>query len=215
MKRSLAGLAWVVLLAGCAGAPVRQALPPAQRAAAMAAQEAREARLAQLGAWSLEGRVALSNGTRGGSGAFAWTQRDDRYEVSLSAPITHKSWRISGEPGGIVRLEGLEGGPRSGTDAGALLRAATGWEIPVAALADWARGVRHPGGGPAVLTFTTDARLGRLEQDGWILEFDRWSRPPGSPVELPGRVNARRGDARVRLVVDAWQLAPAAAPATP
>jgi outer membrane lipoprotein LolB len=153
--------------------------------------------------------VALSNGSRGGSGGLRWEQWPRAFAVSLSAPITHQGWRLAGAPGGEVRLEGLDGGTRVGTDAQGLLREATGWDIPVAALADWARGARHAGGGPAALAFSADGRLARLRQDGWTLDFDRWTQPPGSPVELPGRINAARGEARVRLVVDAWQLAAA------
>ena len=201
-------VAVLLSLAGCTATPVREPLPPAQRAAAEAAQAARETTLAGIGAWSLGGRVALSNHGRGGSGAIQWRQQGDAYEVSLSAPITRQSWRLLGEPGGVVRLEGLDGGTRVGTDAGRLLRESTGWEIPVAALTDWVRGARHRGGGAAELAFSADGRLARLQQDGWTLDYERWSRPPGSPVELPGRVYAERGEARVRLVVDRWQLAP-------
>lgn len=209
MSRHLGLIAALLLLAGCAGAPVRQSLPPAQRAAAVASQEAREAALAGMEAWSLDGRIALRNDGRGGSGAIHWAQRGAAYRVSLAAPITRQSWRLVGEPGGVVRLEGLEGGTRVGTDAAALLRGATGWDIPVAALGDWVRGARHREGGASRLEFGADGRLARIEQDGWVLDFERWARPPGSPVELPGRINAERGEARVRLVVDQWQPGPA------
>ena len=209
MSRHLGLIAALLLLAGCAGAPVRQPLPPAQRAAAVASQEAREAALAGMEAWSLDGRIALRNDGRGGSGAIHWAQRGAAYRVSLAAPITRQSWRLVREPGGVVRLEGLEGGTRVGTDAAALLRGATGWDIPVAALGDWVRGARHREGGASRLEFGADGRLARIEQDGWVLDFERWARPPGSPVELPGRINAERGEARVRLVVDQWQPGPA------
>ena len=208
MNRWLAAFAALFLLSACGIAPVREALPPAQQAAAEARQEEREAVLAGVDAWSLGGRVALTNHGRGGSGAIAWRQQGDRYEISLSAPITRQSWRLVGEPGGLVRLEGLEGGTRVGTDAAGLLRAATGWEIPVAALSDWVRGARHREGGPAELVFSADGRLARLQQDGWVLAFDRWQPAPGGAFELPGRIEAERGEARVRLVVDQWQSGP-------
>ena len=209
MRRAIGVLALAALLAGCVAAPVRAPLPPEQRAAALAAQEAREATLAAHPQWSLEGRVALTNQGRGGSGAIHWRQQGDGFEVSLSAPITRQSWRLSGGADGLARLEGLDGGTRVGADPARLLREATGWEIPVQALADWVRGARHRDGGPARLAFGADGWPAQLEQDGWTLAFDRWSRPEGSPVALPGRIEAVRGDARVRLVVDQWQLAPA------
>jgi len=107
-------------------------LPAAAQAAAEARQAGREAALAHQPRWGLEGRIALSNGRQGGSGRLDWQQDGDRYVVALSAPVTRQSWRVVGEPG-TVRLEGLDGGPRVGSDASDLLREATGWDIPVAA----------------------------------------------------------------------------------
>jgi outer membrane lipoprotein LolB len=205
-----ATLAVASALAGCAGVPVRPPAPavlaPAAREAAMAAQVAREAALAQRPDWSLEGRVALTSNGRGGSGRLEWRQRGAGFSVELSAPVTRQGWRLSGRDGDAV-LEGLDGGPRRGADAAALLRAATGWEIPVRALASWVRGARagdaSVGDGTAELEFSADGRLVRLRQDGWILDYADW-RPQADGPDLPMRVTASRDTARVRLVVDAW-----------
>lgn len=203
--------AGLVLLAACAGQPVRQA-PPVAAAAELATQEAREAALRADADWSLAGRVALANGDRGGSGRLDWRQAGDRYSVSLSAPITRQSWRLSVGPGGAT-LEGLEGGPRQGPDASDLLLRSTGWRIPVEALPHWLRGARAPALGPAVMAFGPDGRLARMEQGGWTIEYARWGLPgataaagdgAGSGVALPHRLEAVRGDSRVRLVVDEW-----------
>jgi outer membrane lipoprotein LolB len=191
------------LLAGCVTVAPRAPLPPAERDAAVARQESREATLSQHARWNLQGRVALSNGKRGGSGRIDWQQNGDVYRVALSAPVTRQSWRIEGDAGS-ARLEGLDGGPRVGDDAARLLREATGWEIPVRALAAWVRGARAAQGGPAQMEFAGDGHLARLQQDGWTLDYSDWRQQPAAGVELPMRVNAERGDARVRLVVDDW-----------
>jgi outer membrane lipoprotein LolB len=196
-------------LAGCAVAPLRTPLPPlspSRQAAAVAAQEAREATLASMPDWHLDGRVALTHGSRGGSGRLEWTQRGPGFEVVLSAPVTRQGWRLAGTAGDAV-LEGLDGGPRHGPDAAALLREATGWEIPVEALSRWVRGARAAGS-EARLEFSADGRLSRLEQDGWTLDYADWRAQAGG-IELPMRVTASRDPARVRLVVNAWSPAEA------
>lgn len=171
---------------------------------AAALQAQREAELAPLDAWSLQGRVALSNGRDGGSGRIDWRQEGARYEIALGAPVTRQSWRLSGDAAG-AQLEGLEGGTRSGPDATALLLEATRWEIPVAALASWARGVRADARhGAATIRYAADGRLARIEQGGWVIDYSDWRASAIPGIELPNRLNASRGDARVRLIVDRW-----------
>jgi outer membrane lipoprotein LolB len=200
-------LAMAACLAACTSRPVRTELPPAQREAAEAAQAAREAALrAADPTWSLAGRIAVSNGRDGGSGRIDWRQAGERYEVSLSAPVTRQSWRLSGDATGAT-LEGLEGGPRAGADAAAILYEATGWNIPILALADWVRGARSDALGPTNVEFGADGRLSRIEQGGWTIDY-RWPEAgidgsTGSPM-LPSRLDARRGEAKVRLIIDHW-----------
>src|SRR6185437_2584946 len=64
------------------------------------------------------------------AGSFSWTQQGDHYVFVLRAPITGKSFRLSGGPDGAL-LEGLDGGPLQGPDAEALMRKALGWEVPL------------------------------------------------------------------------------------
>ena len=86
----------VLLLGACAGRAPREALPPLATAPAVH-QAQREAALAMRPDWSLQGRVALSNGRDGGSGRIDWQQQGGHYSVALSAPITRQSWRLSGD----------------------------------------------------------------------------------------------------------------------
>ena len=180
------------LLSACIARPVRDALPPIA-GSPETHQAQREAGLATKTQWSLQGRVALSNGRDGGSDRIDWSQDATRYAVSLSAPITRQSWRLSGDDQG-AQLEGLEGGTRVGTDPAELLREATRWEIPVTALSSWVRGLRATTDhGPARLQFADDGRLSRIEQGGWTIDFSGWQ-SGAAGVELPNRLDARRGE---------------------
>lgn len=209
MLRAVA-IAGAMLLAACAVQPVRTPVTgdPGQH------QAWRESMLAARTEWSLQGRVAVSNGRDGGSGRIDWRQRGARYEVALGAPVTRQSWRLSGEPG-VARLEGIEGGPRTGSDATALLLEATRWEIPVEALASWVRGARAAAArhGPASMRYGADGRLAQLVQAGWSIDYSDWRPVPtaaasGPVLELPHRLNAARGEATVRLIVDQWDEGP-------
>lgn len=212
--RLCAGLMLTALLAACAGPGVRPGAPAGQAVPAADAAEreaARSARVRAAGDWSLSGRIAVSNAGKGGSGRIEWSQRGAGFDVALSAPVTRQSWRLAGAPGS-ARLEGLDGGPREGADAAELLFQATGWDIPVAALGDWLRGLPAGDGGDARIAPGPDGRPQSIAQGGWTIAYEWPARG-----DLPSRLDARRDSARVRLIVDQWQGAAseAAAAATP
>lgn len=190
------GLA-LVLLAGCA--TPRMTGPAVPTAEAQARQADREQALRADATWGLEGRIAVSTGDQGGSGRIEWRQDGAQFDVTLSAPVTRQGWRLAGGPGG-ARLDGLEGGPRSGPDAALLLREATRWDIPVDSLGDWLRGLPAT---PAAarLTYGPDGRLSRLVENGWSIDYV-W--PADAAAQLPTRIDARRDAARVRLAIDRW-----------
>lgn len=209
-------LAWVAL-AGCQGMAPRPAAPP-DPAAAAAAQQSRAAALGLADgdcaapAWAMTGRVALSNGRDGGSGQLEWTQGAGSTHLLLSAPITRQNWMLDVDARGAT-LQGVPDGPLRGDDAARLLREATGWDIPVAALGCWLRAVAAAplrfGAArieAARIEYGADLLPLRIEQGGWTVDFSGWKPDPFSQLPMPSRINAQRGDDRVRLVVDRWGL---------
>ncbi|GAB3514836.1 lipoprotein insertase outer membrane protein LolB [Pseudoxanthomonas daejeonensis] len=201
-----AGLALAaILLAGCTTAPPRPLPPAVDAGQAQAMQEQRRQQLEAIPQWAMQGRIAVNVADKGGSGRLEWQQQGMAYRVSLSAPVTRQSWQLSGEPGGAT-LEGLEGGPRSGPDAGVLLREATGWQIPLESMAWWVRGLPSPGAGE--LDFGADGRLQRVVAEGWTVEYQEWLPATAGWPAMPRRLQASREGARVRLVVDGWDAVP-------
>ena len=197
-----------LLLASCATRPASPVMPAEAGSVEQARQMQlqREAALRKQTGWSLAGRVAIRNGDKGGSGRIDWQQQGAAYTVSLSAPVTRQSWRLSGDAH-AAKLEGVEGGPREGADASQLLREATGWEIPVTALGDWVRGVSAPGLPEAAMQFDAAGRLSHLQQGGWAIDY-RWPETASTTPVLPQRIDAVKGEAKVKLIVDEWVPAP-------
>lgn len=209
MLRILSALACAGALAACATRPptpaALPALDPAAQAEAEALQAARAAALAAIPAWDLSGRASITRGDRGGSGRIEWHQDGGAFEVALAAPVTRQGWRLVVDAAG-ARLDGLEGGTRTGPDGQALLFEATGLEVPVGALGAWLRGLPADEAvhGAARLESGADLLPARLEQAGWSIDFRAWHPAAGGLPALPRRIDARRGDAGVRLVVDRW-----------
>ena len=166
------------------------------------AQRTREHALAGADHWALQGRLGVSNGREGGSGSFSWTQDGDHYVFVLRAPITGKSFRLSGGPDGAL-LEGLDGGPLRGPDAEALMRKALGWEVPMGELRAWALGLRAEGG-PAELSFGANRLPSLLQQGGWTVDYPAWDDRRQPP--LPTKVYASKPPYKVRLSIESWQF---------
>ena len=191
------------MLSACGTLATRQA-PPKEVvfSAEPAVETTRIAVLDTLPDWSFQGRVAVTRGRDGGSGRIDWSQGVGNAAVTLSAPVTRQSWTLRTGPAGAV-LEGVPNGPLAGPDAQTLLRETTGWQIPVAALGCWLRGARAgEAAGQAAIAYGADGRPARIEQGGWRIDYDAWGEHAGQPV--PTRLNAQRGDDRVRLIVDRW-----------
>lgn len=225
LQKGYAAMLCVAALSGCVSVPKRQGpvavtLSTEALAAATTRQESREMRLRAWPDSGFAGRVALSNGRKGGNGRIEWRQHGDGYEVTLSAPVTRQSWKLSGNAASAT-LEGLEGGVRTGTDAVELLRDATGLEIPVAALPAWASGTRADAKlfGAARLQYTADGTLAQIEQGGWVIDYLDWQDVrlgnDAQPIRVPRRIDAHRDQARVRLAVDEWRAEGTPLPGNP
>jgi outer membrane lipoprotein LolB len=171
-------------------------------ASLLAAQQARERVLAPVDRWVLQGRLGVSNGSDGGSGSFSWSQDGEHYEFVLRAPVTGKSFRLSGDSHGAL-MEGLDGGPIRGRDAESLMHRALGWDVPLRDLRAWVLGLRADSG-PAELTFGEDRLPATLLQDGWSVDYREWDTSRQPP--LPKKLYAAKPPYKVKLVIESWQL---------
>lgn len=58
----------------------------------------------------------------------------------------------------------------------------------------------------ARIDYSADLLPLRIEQDGWVVDYTGWKPDPFSRQPMPSRINAQRGENRVRLAVDRWGL---------
>jgi len=185
-----------LVLSACAS---RRPKPVPADAATLAAQAQREATLAAQGDWTLRGRLGVSDGRDSGSGTLEWNQHGAAYRFSLHAPVTGKTWVLSGDDAN-ARLDGLRAQPVLDADAAGLLLRELGWHVPVAQLRYWARGMRAAP--TARIAFGPDGLPAEIEEDGWTIRypaFDLAATPP-----LPLKVFAEKGPYRVRLAISSW-----------
>jgi len=194
--RSAAILITLAALAACAPVRVRET------ASTSASMDAREAALAPRTHWQIEAHISVSDGREGGSGDLVWQQNGENYSFTVRAPVTGKTWKLSGDAH-QAQLEGVEPQPVRGSDPERLLRERLGWDVPLSALGSWVRGLRAPGP-RADVQYDAQNLPAVLVQGGWKIEFRSWfddSQPP-----MPRKLFADRGGARVRMAIDNWSF---------
>lgn len=209
----LFGGALVLALAGCASVPTA-GLSGAELVSAQAAQQARAAAVGLehgdcgTPSWVMTGRVALSNGKQGGSGQIEWTQGQGQLRLMLTTPVTRQGWLLEANASSATLQNLSDGATRQNIDASRLLQDATGWDVPLSALGCWMRGIEaNPAQyGVAQLRYGADALPQQLVQNGWVIRYERWQQDPFSHQWMPSRMEAVRGNDRVRLIVDRWGL---------
>lgn len=167
----------------------------------MATLEQREQQLMAMNEWSLKGRLALSGPADSGSGSLDWQQQGVDYRFTMHAPVTGKTWTLSGN-GQTAELLGLQPTPITARDASTLLERELGWKVPVIELANWVRGVRA--NGPAEVIFRPDGLPAEFRQGDWLIEYREYddTRQPA----LPRRIFASNGEYKVRLAIQRWDV---------
>ena len=198
MLRHLLVFSLIALLAGCAGLTSHEALEgqgdPAQ-------WKAHKQQISQLDGWQISGKIGIRAPRDSGSATLFWLQRQDYYDIRLSGPLGGGAARLTGRPGDIL-LEVANRGRFQAPSPEALLREQLRLDLPVSNLLWWIRGLPAPDS-RSRLTLDGDSHLARLEQDGWQVEYQRYTEQNG--YALPERLKLYGQDLEVTLVIKDWQ----------
>lgn len=207
MRRGL--LVLVLLLSACAPAPPRPtALPPAQ---VQQAWQVRQAQLECLDAWRLRGRLAITAEGERQVLRLRWLQRQEAFEMALSAPLNLGGGaRLSGDGQRVV----LQQGGREREFAASpteVLAQQLDLQVPVQALRRWVLGL--PGGPARVGALDGAGRPLWLAGEDWRIDIGSWQAVPAAPA-LPQRLTVQGPSLRLTLIIDAWELLAAPCPAS-
>ena len=78
-----------------------------------------------------------------------------------------------------------------------------GWQLPVTNLYFWVRGLPAPNSS-ASTTFDPYHHLIELEQQGWQIQYERYTAIQG--IDLPSKLRLKRGQLQVKIVISSWKL---------
>lgn len=152
--------------------------------------------------WLMQGRIGLWQGNQQESSQIRWLQCGEHYShIRLSGPMgVGGADIISDRSGAQLNYKGETRRAQSAEQ----LATDIGWPVPVYALRYWLRGQAAPNA-PLDAQVSPDGQLTQLQQLGWTLQFDRYQ--DGAGTTRPQRLEARRGDVRLKLLISNWSAA--------
>ncbi len=188
------------VIAGCCllGLSACATRPPAPAPLSQSAWSMRAQALQHVSTWTMQGRAAVAAGAQGWQATLDWRQRGTSSELHLAGPLGIGAQVITSTPAGIS-----VNGAAPGASAVAQLQERLGFALPIDDLRFWLLGVPNPGGA-FELTRNDQDRALRLTQEDWSIDYDHYINAGGDV--LPARIVLTRGDIRVRIIVDHWDL---------
>jgi outer membrane lipoprotein LolB len=160
-----------------------------------------------LEAFSLSGRVAVAAAGQGSTPSVEWRQQRDLSTVKLSGPLGVGSLQLEYSEHSLRLVTG-NGDMLVDAQARQVLARELGFVPPFEALRYWILGEPAPADAAAVETRNADGLLQRLEQQQWLILYERYMpvKTSGGMAQMPARLTATREGLRLRLVVDRWHL---------
>lgn len=190
-----------LLVTGCAAPSIR---PPD----ALLDQQWRRhvAAVTPIRHWELRGRLAVQTDSRGGQATLIW-RRDGRHQfIQLNGPLGRGMLRVTQDERG-ARLEDSNRQVIEAADAEQLVAQYTGWQLPIAYLDWWLRGLPVPELA-ATRELDDQGRLHVLYQQDWTVQVESYTRI--ADYDLPSRISVSRAATHqnpaidVRFVIDRW-----------
>ena len=188
------------ILAGCESLPSQA--PVETDPAVESRWQAHQQRLAALESWTLHGRMVLVAGDDGWTATIHWDQERQHYNLRFIAPLGQGTYELEGDTDSVTLLT-ADNRLLHAASPEALLQENLGWQIPVASLKYWVRGIPDPALSPGRLVLDDSGRLSRLQQSGWRISILRYREDRG--LALPEKLFLKNRHFQLRLVIQDWQ----------
>lgn len=194
MSLRAASIALCLCLAACAGPGLRP--PPG-------AWAEQRPQLEQFERFRLQAKVALRWPEGAETARLSWEQRGEDTDLTLAGPFGAGAVAIE-RRGATLEVRDGDSRRTLPADDPDALAAATGWPVPVDALAWWLRGLPDPAGARARLSYD-EGLPQRLEQGGWTVSYGRFGRVDGLLLPLALTLRYPAGALELRLAAAQWQ----------
>lgn len=197
----LPALAALLLLQGCAPAPVK--VEPDDPTLVW---EQRRHKLEKIDSWRLKGRIGIVAENDSGSASLFWEQHGENYSLKIVGPFGRGSLIVEGSQGGVTMRTG-EGEIYTAQSPEELIWRHTGWFIPVRDLQYWVLGLPAEARSPEDYQLDARGRLIRLDSGSWTVDyFGYQSVGKNAGVELPDKLRLDNPQLSIKLAITEWTL---------
>lgn len=196
MPRLFLLLLFALYLAGCVSTPTQ----PDQKIATAESAQAHIEKIAAIKQFALKGRIGVQADGKGFSGQITWQHQPDRDLLTLYSPLGGQIALIE-KSDGKVTLTDAKGNTLTEDNWENLTEKTLGWALPLDGLTDWALG-RPSAQRVQLQSRDAHGRLTKLKQDDWDIDYQAYIHH--QDTLLPQRLNLRRVEANVKLVVESW-----------
>ncbi len=188
----------ILILVGCAGPEVRQG-----EMATVVIQPVHEQSAMVNEPFILAGRLVVNARQHRFSGGIRWQHTRQGDEIYLFSPLGQVIAEIFRDQTG-VRLVTSEPAVYQAQDAEYLTSQVLGWELPLAGMQFWVRGIHFPGT-VAEKDLDKNRRTVAIRQDGWQVVYRSYYPEREGMAVLPKLLEFSRPNVKMRLLVDQWQ----------
>jgi outer membrane lipoprotein LolB len=161
----------------------------------------REQQLGAIRSWRLDGRFSMVTDAESWSGKLHWFQQSNAdYLIQFSAPSGQGAMQLLGNDE-LAELRLANGDSFRATDADALLRQETDWELPVNSLWYWIRGLPDPKL-PQKIELDPENLIVKLEQESWTVNYNSYHQY--ERFSLPRKITVENETTKLRLIIMNW-----------
>lgn len=163
----------------------------------------RETQLTNLSAWTVNGAIGIQQKNQANSASLYWQQSNqNNYVLNLQGPLGAGAMKITGTKQQVTMLTG-KNKTYTAPNAETLLKAQTGWYLPVSSLYYWAKGLPVPGI-PATKKYDQYHHLSQLTQQGWQISYLRYTAV--GTIDLPSKIILKKAPFTIKLIFSQWKI---------
>jgi len=152
--------------------------------------------------WNLQGKIGVRAASGSGSASMNWQQNDEDFRLILSGALGMGRLVLHGNRD-LVNWNDSRGRSGRHSDPDALIEEIWGWDVPVAALQFWIRGIPQPGESVEETQFANGLAT-RFRQAGWLIEPQEYRDVAG--LALPTRIRLEGAQATLTVLINRWNV---------